>query len=48
MKNYIVRFNVEYSKVVEANSDKEAIQLASLNEEDWDQKSISGYEADEE
>lgn len=47
-KPYIVRFNVEYSIQVEAKDEKEAIEKAEKVDIDaWDQKSTSGYEADE-
>lgn len=47
MAVYIVRYNVEFSKAFEAESEEAAIQLALKGEEDdWDQVAASQYEAE--
>ncbi len=48
-KRFIVRYNVEFSCVIEAASEQDAIDKAIDRTDDgWDQKSISQYEAEEE
>lgn len=48
MKQFVVRFNVEFSLLVQAESELEAIEKAnSIPTDDWDQKSTSQFEADE-
>jgi hypothetical protein len=48
MAQFLVRYNVEFSRQVEADSEEKAIEIAIATDEDtWDQKSTSQYEAEE-
>lgn len=49
MKNYIVRYSQEYSTVIEAESEEDAIQKADqLEIDDWDDLGSSDIEAEAE
>ena len=46
-KRYIVRYNVEFSKEVWAETEAEAIASVNPDADDWDQTSTSCLEAEE-
>jgi hypothetical protein len=48
-RKFIVRYNVEFSREVEAESEQDAIEQCLENDPDteWDQRSTSQYEAEE-